>query len=130
MKLLSTTAHNDNLVCRFMWNSDKEGEFSRIVNDLLHIPSFVIKLTPVEVHFNYHSKYFVLPLKLLDKFSSVYVSKACSVKNDVETLVISHEPKRGSLHLLEKVDNKWQVPIHSQIRITKSKNIVFDDGEL
>ncbi len=136
MNLLDSTVHNDTVVCRFMRNTYKEDEFSRVVNDLLQVPSFVIKLTSFEIHFNYCSKYFVLPLSLFDKFSSVYVSQAYSRddmaanKNDVETLVIAQKHKPKSLHLLEKVNNKWCVPLHSQIRITKSKDIVLDDGEL
>lgn len=136
MNLLDSTVHNDTIVCRFMRNTYKEDEFSRVVNDLLQIPSFVIKLTSFDIHFNYCSKYFVLPLSLFDTFSSVYISHACinddisSKKDDVATLLVTQKHKPKSLHLLEKIDNKWCVPLHSQIRITKSKDIVLDDGEL
>lgn len=137
MILLDSVRTTSKIVYRFAWMSSQEESFSAVINSLLQIHSFVVKLTTSEVHFNLHGKYIVLPLADLCSFQDVYAKDDMSVLDDgtldhssVATVVITARPVSGSLHILQKVDGQWRIPVHSQIRISKNANIVLDDGEL
>lgn len=137
MILLDSVRSTSKIVYRFAWMSPEEESFSSVVNSLLQVQSFVVKLTTSEVHFNLLGKYLVLPLSDLCSFHDVYAKEDISVLDDgtldhssVTTVIITEQPVSGSLHILERVDGQWRVPLHSQIRISKHANIIIDDGEL
>ena len=137
MILLDSVRTTSKIVYRFAWMSPEEESFSSVVNSLLQVHSFVVKLTTSEIHFNLSGKYLVLPISDFHSFHDVYAKEDTSILDDgtldhssVTTIVITEQPVSGSLHILEKVDRQWCVPLHSQIRISKTAAIVIDDGEL
>ena len=137
MEIIKSTVYDTHIICKFAWSSNTEQAFSSVVNSLLQINSFVIKLTSIDVTFNLNGKCFSIPVSLVQNFTDVFVVEDKTALDDgtldsseLVTLILTNKRVPNSFQILEKRETSWQVPVQSQIRISKTNEIIVDDGEL